>query len=118
MKLNYNFIKNGNYAPRVLVINGRQVHNPAEAMYLQQGYEKVQPHVLTEEELAEQQRQARIADLHTLLEESDYKAIKYAEGWISAADYATTKAERQAWRDEINSLTPDPSPVERGATSE
>ena len=104
MKLNYNYQKDGEYAPRALTIDGRQVHNPSEAMYLAQGYEKVQPHVLTEEELAEQQRQARIAELHTLLQESDYKAIKYAEGWITAADYAATKAERQAWRDEINQL--------------
>lgn len=103
-KLNYNYIKNGEYAPRVLVINGRQVHNPTEAMYIAQGYTKVQPHEYTQEELAEQRRQARIAELHTLLQESDYKAIKYAEGWISASDYATTKAERQAYRDEINQL--------------
>lgn len=104
MKLNYNFIKDGEYAPRMLTIDGRQVHNPTEAMYIAQGYTKVQPHELTQEELAEQARQARIAELHTLLEESDYKAIKFAEGWISAADYAATKAERQAWRDEINQL--------------
>ena len=40
MKLNYNYQKNGEYAPRVLVIDGRQVHNPTEAMYLAQRYEK------------------------------------------------------------------------------
>lgn len=35
---------------------------------------------------------------------TDYKAIKYAEGLISEADYAPIKAERQALRDRINEL--------------
>ena len=38
------------------------------------------------------------------LYKSDYKAIKYAEGWISEEEYAPVKAERQAIRDEINAL--------------
>lgn len=47
---------------------------------------------------------ARIMELKRLLAESDYKAIKYAEGLITAEEYAPIKAERQAWRDEINEL--------------
>lgn len=35
---------------------------------------------------------------------SDYKAIKYAEGLISAEEYEPIKAERQALRDRINEL--------------
>lgn len=46
----------------------------------------------------------RISELKTLLKDSDYKAIKYAEGAISESEYMLTKAERQAWRDEINTL--------------
>lgn len=46
----------------------------------------------------------RIAKLKQLLADSDYKAIKYAEGAISEAEYTITKAQRQAWRDEINTL--------------
>lgn len=46
----------------------------------------------------------RIAELKKLLAESDYKAIKYAEGTISESEYMLTKAQRQAWRDEINTL--------------
>jgi hypothetical protein len=46
----------------------------------------------------------RIFELKKLLSESDYKAIKYAEGAISESEYMLTKAERQAWRDEINTL--------------
>lgn len=38
------------------------------------------------------------------LEETDYKAIKYAEGLLTAEEYAPIKAERQAMRDEINRL--------------
>ena len=46
----------------------------------------------------------RIAELKHLLTDTDYKAIKYAEGFITEADYAATKVQRQAWRDEINQL--------------
>lgn len=46
----------------------------------------------------------RIYELKTLLNQTDYKAIKYAEGLISEDEYAPIKAQRQAWRDEINEL--------------
>ena len=46
----------------------------------------------------------RIAECKRLLKDSDYKAIKFAEGLISAEEYATIKAQRQGWRDEINAL--------------
>lgn len=39
-----------------------------------------------------------------LLTNSDYKAIKYSEGFISEADYATTKAFREELREKINKL--------------
>lgn len=38
------------------------------------------------------------------LKATDYKAIKYAEGEITAEEYAETKAKRRAWRVEINTL--------------
>ena len=47
---------------------------------------------------------AQITELKAQLSASDYKAIKYAEGWISETDYAPIKAERQALRDQINAL--------------
>ena len=47
---------------------------------------------------------ARIVELKQLLEDTDYKALKYAEGAISAIDYLPIQRERQAWRDEINDL--------------
>lgn len=46
----------------------------------------------------------RIAELKRNLVNTDYQAIKYAEGMLSASDYAEMKAQRQAWRDEINRL--------------
>jgi len=46
----------------------------------------------------------RIQELIKLLESTDYKAIKFAEGLISADEYEEIKAQRQAWREEINRL--------------
>lgn len=46
----------------------------------------------------------KIKQLKQMLADTDYKAIKYAEGYISAEDYAETKAQRQAWRNQINEL--------------
>lgn len=46
----------------------------------------------------------RIYNLKALLNSTDYKAIKYAEGLITESDYAPIKAQRQAYRDEINEL--------------
>ena len=50
------------------------------------------------------EKQERIAELKKNLADTDYKAIKYAEGQISEQDYESIKAQRQAWRDEINEL--------------
>lgn len=47
---------------------------------------------------------AEIAELKAELAGTDYKAIKYAEGWITAEEYEETKSQRQAWRDRINEL--------------
>ena len=38
------------------------------------------------------------------LQETDYKAIKYSEGWLTEEEYAPIKAERQSIREEINRL--------------
>lgn len=46
----------------------------------------------------------KITALKEQLASTDYKAIKFAEGWISAEDYAEIRAERQAIRDQINAL--------------
>ena len=46
----------------------------------------------------------KIARLKIALSKSDYKAIKYAEGEISAEEYTPIRDERRAWRAEINRL--------------
>ena len=46
----------------------------------------------------------RIEMLKNELAATDYKAIKYAEGWLTEEEYAPIKAARQAIRDEINAL--------------
>ena len=58
----------------------------------------------TEKELAKFAAQKEIAELKGKLRDSDYKAIKYAEGMISLADYAPIREERQSWRDRIGEL--------------
>ena len=55
-----------------------------------------------EAEIDEVQR--KISEIKAKLSETDYQAIKYVEGFISEADYAQIKAQRQVWRDEINAL--------------
>ena len=60
----------------------------------------VQP---TAEELREQ-KHAEIADLKVQLASTDYKAIKFAEGWLTAEEYEPIKAQRQSLRDRINEL--------------
>ena len=46
----------------------------------------------------------KIYSLKDNLSATDYQAIKYAEGELSAEEYAETKEKRKAWRAEINSL--------------
>ena len=61
---------------------------------------------LTSEEDIEKRKtaDARIRVLKHYLAETDYQAIKYSEGTLSEEEYADMKAQRQAWRDEINEL--------------
>ena len=58
----------------------------------------------TAAEVAKREKLKRIAFLKGELARTDYEAIKYAEGWFTDTDYAEIKAQRQAWRDEINEL--------------
>ena len=46
----------------------------------------------------------RISELKMLLTQTDYKVQKYMEGQLTEEEWAIAKAERQAWRDEINEL--------------
>lgn len=63
--------------------------------------EQIQVYIrYTESELAEH----KINALKEKLRETDYQAIKFAEGVMSESEYAPIKAQRQEWRAEINSL--------------
>ena len=49
-------------------------------------------------------RAKRIMELKKLLSDTDYMCLKHMDGALTDAEYAETKAQRQAWRDEINQL--------------
>lgn len=51
-----------------------------------------------------EQTKNRIAELKRLLWETDYQAIKYAEGEITLDNYLPIKLKRASYRAEINSL--------------
>ena len=55
----------------------------------------------------EAERLLEIEGLKLELQETDYKAIKYAEGWISEEDYKDIKEARQRIRNRINELEND-----------
>lgn len=59
--------------------------------------------------------QIRIGDLKNNLRNTDYKAIKYAEGELSEEEYAETLAQRRAWRAEINALEEEIKAIKEGA---
>jgi hypothetical protein len=64
-------------------------------------YEDIQVYVpYTDEQLAERE----IATLKRKLADTDYQAIKYAEGVMSASEYAPIKQQREDWRYRINYL--------------
>lgn len=64
-------------------------------------YEDIMVYVpYTEAELAT----FEIAELKKKLANTDYMAIKYAEGALTKEEYAEMKVQRQAWRDRINEL--------------
>ena len=96
------YTKDGQIASGTLVIpeENRKIINARHEQWLHYGWHEYTPPVTESEPSAWE----RIEELKAQLAESDYKALKFAEGWITAEDYAATKAERQALRDEINRL--------------
>ena len=58
----------------------------------------------TEQDLLKDQYRLEITQLKKQLSDTDYKAIKYAEGQISEEDYASVRELRQSYRDRINEL--------------
>ncbi len=58
----------------------------------------------TPEDIQREEYAAEIQALKRSLAETDYKAIKYAEGVMTDEDYQSTGIQRQAWRRRINEL--------------
>ena len=67
-------------------------------------YRKSECPMKTEEDKLKDQYRLEITQLKKQLSDTDYKAIKYAEGQISESEYASVKAGRQGYRDRINEL--------------
>ena len=47
---------------------------------------------------------AEITALKSLLTDTDYKALKHADGVMSAEEYEPIRQQREEWRDKINAL--------------
>lgn len=45
-----------------------------------------------------------ISELKKKLFDTDYKAIKYSEGWLTDKEYVEIKVQRELWRKRINEL--------------
>lgn len=85
--------------------------NMMSAVLLQYGIivEDIQPDITfhiflpyeNEDDIA---RKAEILSCKESLTNTDYKTQKYIEGQLTDEEWATVKAQRQAWRDRINEL--------------
>lgn len=67
----------------------------------------------TEDELAKMAAEREIYELKQKLRDTDYQAIKFAEGELPEDEYADMRAQRRAWRDRINELEAAISSKER-----
>jgi hypothetical protein len=59
----------------------------------------------TAAEIQAEENAVRVQALKRQLADTDYIAVKIAEGVATTAEYADRIAERQAWRQEINALS-------------
>jgi len=54
--------------------------------------------------MTENEIQAEVNGLKNLLAQTDYKALKHAEGGYDGEEWEAARAQRQSWRDRINEL--------------
>lgn len=97
------YIKDNKFFRNPLVVGDKQIVNPTHEQLIAEGWQVYEPPTPSEDDL----RLAEIEDLKQQLAESDYKAIKFAEGWLTAEEYAPIKAMRQELRNRINELEND-----------
>lgn len=50
------------------------------------------------------QIETQISEYKKLLSGTDYKTLKYIEGYLTEEEYSETKIQRQEWREKINEL--------------
>ena len=72
----------------------------------------------TEDEKLIEQYQSEIIELKKYLSDTDYKAIKYAEGEITESDYQEVKSQRHDARVRINELESLIEQLEKGKEQE
>ena len=72
----------------------------------------------SEDEKVIEQYQAEIVNLKKYLSDTDYKAIKYAEGEITETDYQEVKSQRHDARARINELESLIEELEKGKEQE
>ena len=72
----------------------------------------------TEDEKVIEQYQAEIVELKKYLSDTDYKAIKFAEGEITESDYQEVKSQRHDARVRINELENMIEELEKGKEQE
>ena len=71
----------------------------------------------TEDEKLIEQYQSEIVELKKYLSDTDYKAIKFAEGEITESDYQEVKSQRHDARVRINELESSIEELEKGNNS-
>lgn len=84
--------------------SGLYIYSPSDSQLQAAGW-KIEEEAYPEpkhDESKRREKKNRIYELKALLQESDYKAIKFAEGELSAEEYEPTRLQRRAWREEIN----------------
>lgn len=90
------------------MVDGCVILNPTKEQLQEAGWTEVVPHQPTAEEIAQQEREARIWELKDALAQGDYKIIKCAEAQLTNEplpyNVAELVAERNAMRAEINEL--------------
>lgn len=94
------YFKDNKFFRNPLVVGDKQIVNPTHEQLIAEGWEVWKPPTPSDEVLQLQE----IERLKTELERTDYQAIKFAEGWLTAEEYAPIKAQRQVWREQINEL--------------
>ena len=72
----------------------------------------------TEDEKVIEQYQSEIVELKKYLSDTDYKAIKFAEGEITESDYQEVKSQRHDARVRINELESLIEELEKGKEQE